>query len=209
MPIKVSADGLSIVTTSSDGKAVATIPDICKIPCPPGGPVPVPFPNIARSKDVTAGSILTRINGGNVAVMGSFCRQSSGDEGGVLGGVVSGCIKGKGFFMKWSPTVKVEGRPVCRKSDMMIMNTVNTVSLSGMNQEDVNAEEISVEPVTIEIELKDEEGNPVADEKYIVKHSGKVTHEGKLDANGYAKVEGVHGMGYKIMFPELDSVEKE
>ncbi len=85
MPITVSADGLSIVTTESEGKAMATIPDVCQIPVPMVGPVPIPFPNIAESKDVKMGSILTKIDGGNVALIGSFCDKSTGDEAGVLG----------------------------------------------------------------------------------------------------------------------------
>lgn len=208
MGIKVSADGLSIVTTKSDGKCMATVPDVCNIPGP-NGPIPIPFPNIAESKKTQVPSVMTQMDGGNVACMGSYCEPSSGDEGGVMGGIVSGGTKGKATFMLSSPTVMVESRPVCRKSDLMIMNEINTVGLAGMNQADVGpAKEFKVEPVTIEIELKDEEGSPVADEKYQIVHSGKVTHEGNLDSNGYAKVESVHGSGYKVKFPNQDMVEK-
>ncbi len=209
MPITVSADGLSIVTTKSEGKAVSTIPDVCKIPTP-GGPVPIPFTNMAESKDLSAGSVMTKIDGGEVALMGSFISKSSGDEAGVLGGVASGCTKGKGFFMNFSSTVKIEGRPVCRKSDMMIMNTINTLSTSGMMQDDVGElTAADIEPTVLEIELKDEEGNPMADERYIVMHSGSVKAEGCLDSNGYAKVEGLKGTGYQIMFPDQEFSEKD
>ena len=127
-----------------------------------------------------------------------------------MGGIVSGGTKGKATFMLSSPTVMVESRPVCRKSDLMIMNEINTVGLAGMNQEDVGpANEFSVEPLLIEIELKDDEGNPVADERFQIVHSGKVTYEGNLDANGCAKVESVHGSGFKVKFPDQQNVFKE
>jgi len=43
----------------------------------------------------------------------------------------------------------------------------------------------------IELELKDEEGNPVKQAKYQVKMANGVIKEDKLDDNGYAKVENV------------------
>jgi uncharacterized Zn-binding protein involved in type VI secretion len=43
----------------------------------------------------------------------------------------------------------------------------------------------------IELELKDEEGNPVKKAKYTVKMANGVIKEGNLDDNGYAKVENV------------------
>ncbi|MCP4294684.1 MAG: DUF4150 domain-containing protein, partial [Proteobacteria bacterium] len=140
MPVTTSADGLSVVHTKSDGKIDATIPDVCKIPAPPGGPVPIPFPNQAESKTVSPGSVMTKIDGGNVALLGDSCSESKGDDGGILGGVVSGGTNGKATFIMSSPTVMIEGRPVCRKSDMMIMNDINTIGLSGMNQDDVGQE---------------------------------------------------------------------
>ena len=209
MPVTVSADGKSIVTTKSEGKAMATIPDVCKIPGP-NGAIPVPFPNIAESKDIKMGSILTKIDGGSVALIGSYCDKSSGDEAGVLGGIVSGETGGKAFFLNCSSTVKVEGRPVCRKTDMMIMNSGNTVSLSGMNQDDVEKPAVieEREDIALEIELKDKDGNPMANERYLVMHSGKIQKEGKLDAAGKAKVEGLKGPGFKVRFPDQEITRK-
>ncbi len=205
MGIKVSADGLSIVTTKSDGKCMATIPDVCNIPGP-NGPISVPFSNMAESKNAQVTSVMTQLNGGTVACMGSYCEPSTGDEGGILQGVASGTTKGKATFLLSSPTVIVESRPVCRKSDLMIMNEFNTIGLSGMNQEDVGpTKEFKVETKTLEIELKDEEGNPIPDAKYIVKHSGKITDEGNLDSNGFAKIENIRGSGYKVSFPDYEN----
>ncbi len=111
---------------------------------------------------------------------------------------------GKAFFISCSSTVKIEGRPVCRKTDMMIMNTINTISMSGMMQEDVDdVEEVDEETREIEIELKDANGDPIADERYIVLNAGK-TFEGNLDSSGKAKVSGIKGSHYKLKFPDQD-----
>ncbi len=43
----------------------------------------------------------------------------------------------------------------------------------------------------IEIELKDEDGKPVGDEEYILYLSNGTVKKGKLDQNGYKKVEDI------------------
>ena len=50
MPVSIRVNGtsLSLVHKFSTGVSIATIPDVCKTPSP-GGPVPVPYPNIANS----------------------------------------------------------------------------------------------------------------------------------------------------------------
>lgn len=194
MAIKVSADGLSIVTTKSDGKCMATIPDVCKIPGP-NGAIPIPFPNMVESKNTKMTSILTEMNGGKVACMGSYCEPSTSDEAGVLKGIVSGTTKGKATFLKWSPTVKVEGRPVCRKSDLMLMNTCNTVGLAGMNQEDVNGvgfEEIEQELEPLKIQLKDGT-EPRAGVPYKVVAKNR-KYEGSTDSDGMIDIEIPKGL---------------
>jgi uncharacterized Zn-binding protein involved in type VI secretion len=127
MPINISADGFSVVTSKSEGTAHATIPDICKTPFPsPPGPLPLPYPNKAESKDLKAGSTpMTQFDGGSVALFGSYIEKSTGDETGNLGGIISGKTGGKAIFLNCSSTVKVEGRPVVRKGDLMITNEIN------------------------------------------------------------------------------------
>ncbi len=190
MPITVSADGQSVVTTKSEGKAVSTIPDVCKIPTP-NGPVPIPFMNSAESKDVKGGSIMTKIDGGSVALMGSYCDKSSGDEAGSVGGVVSGKTKGKAIFMAFSSTVQVEGRPVCRKGDMMIMNECNTIGMTGMNQDDVSGadpieqEQVELKPFKVKLMDGDE---PRANLPFkLVARNKKV--EGSTDSDGIIEAE--------------------
>lgn len=56
----------------------------------------------------------------------------------------------------------------------------------------------------IEIELLNQEGEPVPGERYEVKlPDGKVA-KGYLDANGYARVDGFDPGQCEVTFPELD-----
>lgn len=57
----------------------------------------------------------------------------------------------------------------------------------------------------IEIELVDEEGNPVAGEDYEVKLPDGSVVDGSLDANGVARVSGIDPGTCQITFPNLDT----
>lgn len=60
----------------------------------------------------------------------------------------------------------------------------------------------------IEIELKDDEGKPKANEEFILYlPDGKILNE-KLDSNGYKKIEKVPAGKYSISFPGLIKKEK-
>lgn len=56
----------------------------------------------------------------------------------------------------------------------------------------------------IEIELKDDEGKPVANESYFVELPDGSTKSGRTDASGYARIDGVDPGTAKISFPDLD-----
>ncbi|MBS3919724.1 MAG: type VI secretion system tip protein VgrG [Deltaproteobacteria bacterium] len=57
----------------------------------------------------------------------------------------------------------------------------------------------------IEIELVDEDDNPVSGEKYkVTLPDGKTVAEGTLDENGFARVDGIDPGNCKITFPSLD-----
>jgi hypothetical protein len=56
----------------------------------------------------------------------------------------------------------------------------------------------------IEVELKDEEGNPVPNAAYFVELPDGSTKSGRTDASGYARIDGVDPGTAKISFPELD-----
>ena len=56
----------------------------------------------------------------------------------------------------------------------------------------------------IEIELFDEEDNPVPGEKYKVTLADGSVAEGTLDAKGFARLDGIPKGDCKVTFPDID-----
>lgn len=117
----VLVNGVSVVHKGSKGVATAAAPDVCKTPSP-GGPVPLPYPNVARSSDLAGGTTTVAVEGNPVAVKDCAFATSTGDEAGTAGGIASGVTKGKAKFVNYSFDVKMEGRSACRLGDPMTMN---------------------------------------------------------------------------------------
>lgn len=125
MPVTVGVNQLSVVHKSSNGVTIA-FPDVCKTPSP-GGPIPIPYPNIAMSSDTAKGTKKVKCDGNSTCVKGSNFKMSTGDEAGSAGGgVVSNKIKGKAEFVLFSFNVKFEGKNVARAFDIMLHNDKNT-----------------------------------------------------------------------------------
>jgi hypothetical protein len=120
----VLVDGMSPVTTQSEGKVVG-FPDVCKTPSP-SGPVPIPYTNVAQSKDLENGSKTVSINGAAVCLSDSFIGKSTGNEAGSLGGVASGKTRGRAHPMNFSFDVRIEGKGVVRNLDPFCLNDHNT-----------------------------------------------------------------------------------
>lgn len=120
MAATVNVNGRTVVHASSDGIATA-FPDVCKTPSP-SGPVPIPYPNSARSSDTSKGSKKVKIDGNPIMLKDSNFSQSTGDEAGSAGGVASMKTKGKAEFVNYSFDVKCEGKNVPRLGDMMVQN---------------------------------------------------------------------------------------
>ena len=125
MPATVNVNKRTVVHAASGGMAMA-FPDVCNTPIPPAGPVPIPYPNIAMSSDTAKGSSTVKCDGEKVMVQDSEFSQSTGDEPGVSGGLMSGCTKGKAEFILYSFDVKFDGKNVCRMLDLMLLNKKNT-----------------------------------------------------------------------------------
>lgn len=125
MPASVNVNTRTVVHKSSNG--IATVfPDVCKTPTP-GGPVPIPYPNIAMSKDTAQGSKSVTMDGNPIMLKGSNFSTSTGDEAGTAGGgVASNTTKGKAEFINYSFDVKVEGKNVPRLGDMMVQNKMSS-----------------------------------------------------------------------------------
>jgi hypothetical protein len=137
----VNVNKLTVVHKRSDGVAMSGPPDVCKTPTP-SGPVPIPYVNVAFSKDLVKGSTTVQADGESIALKDSEFATSIGDEPGTVGGVISGVNKGKAKFANYSMDVKVEGRNVCRLSDPMLLNgnqsnTTNPAEMQGLLGEEL------------------------------------------------------------------------
>lgn len=135
MSVTINVNGLSLCHKGSGGLATATLPDVCKTPSP-GGPVPVPYPNVSFSKDLVKGTKTVIVDGGNMAAhQDSEFSQSIGDEPGTVGGIKSSTHLKEATWLTYSFDVKLEGKCACRLTDKMLMNHGNTVCCAGFVQE--------------------------------------------------------------------------
>jgi hypothetical protein len=125
MGVTVGVNNRTVVHSSSSGTTIA-FPDVCKTPSP-GGPIPIPYPNVAKSSDTADGSSSVKMDGNPIMLQGSNFSTSTGDEAGTAGGgVASNTTKGKAEFVNYSFDVKVEGKSVPRQLDPMIHNKMSS-----------------------------------------------------------------------------------
>jgi len=101
-------------------------PDVCNTPTP-GGPVPIPYPNIAQLADATpnssSGGAQVFANGKAIVLGNSEIPTSSGDEAGTGGpGPMGKCT-----FTTKSGTVLINGQGVVRFGDTTSQNGGNAV----------------------------------------------------------------------------------
>ena len=121
MPATVTVNMRTVVHASSQG-ITSAFPDVCKTPTP-GGPIPIPYPNISKSQDTSKGSSTVKMDGNPIMIKDSEFMMSTGDEAGSAGGnVMTNQIKGPAAFLMFSFDVKVDGKPVPRQLDIMMCN---------------------------------------------------------------------------------------
>ena len=136
MPVTVKVNGAanSLVHKGSNGISVATIPDVCKTPSP-GGPVPIPYPNISQSATLAKGTTTVKADGGMmIANKGSEFSLSNGDNPGIAGGVKSSTFMKESTWILYSFDVKMDGKNACRLTDKKFQNHENTADLAGLFQ---------------------------------------------------------------------------
>jgi uncharacterized Zn-binding protein involved in type VI secretion len=135
MPVTVKVNGSSnsLVHKGSNGISMATIPDVCKTPSP-GGPVPIPYPNISQSITLDKGTSTVKADGMMIAIKGSEFSLSNGDNAGVAGGVKSSTFMKESTWILYSFDVKMDGANACRLTDKKFQNHENTVDLGGCTQ---------------------------------------------------------------------------
>lgn len=94
-------------------------PDVCKTPAPPGAPVPIPYPNIAQGATADPSTAVQNvlIGGTPAHTTQTIIPMSSGDNAGVVGGVVSGKIMGKCQHLMGANNVLIGGMPATKMTD--------------------------------------------------------------------------------------------
>ncbi|HUA65085.1 MAG TPA: DUF4150 domain-containing protein [Alphaproteobacteria bacterium] len=109
-------------STNGGGQCFA-FPDVCKTPTP-GGPVPIPYPNIAMLNQASGGTCSSKVKicGNKAVTQDTEITMSSGDEAGSVGGVVSNKIKGSAKFTQGSSKVKIEGKGAAYLGAMVAQN---------------------------------------------------------------------------------------
>ncbi len=115
--MSVFANSRKITHKGSGQTETCAVPDVCKTPSP-GGPIPIPYVNIAMDSQLAEGSTKTKIEGNPIALESSNISTSTGDEPGTAGGIMSSKFKGKMTWGSSSSDVIVEGKGVVRFMDV-------------------------------------------------------------------------------------------
>lgn len=126
----VFANGKSILHKGHGKTQLAIAPDVCKTPSP-GGPVPIPYPNMSADRNLTKGAETVTINGNPVANTDSQLSRSNGDEAGTAGGIMSSKNMGTFGWSAGSMDVEAEGKGVIRMLDPLLTNG-NTYNDTGV-----------------------------------------------------------------------------
>src|SRR5207245_3377528 len=126
MPVTIKVNGTvnSLVHKFSNGISVATIPVVCKTPSP-GGPVPIPYPNIAQSITLSDGTTTVKGDKAMAAIKRSKFAMSNGDNPGVAGGVKSSTFMKEATWILYSFDVKMNKKGAARFMDKMFHNHEN------------------------------------------------------------------------------------
>ena len=130
MGANVFANGREISAKKSGDKTIAKMPDVClSPPSPPAGPIPIPYPNFANSKDTTGGTKKVKIDGAEVGLKGkSSYKKCKGDNAATRSfgaSVLSHNLEGPIKHVAGSFDVSFEGTNVVRFGDLTTGNHCN------------------------------------------------------------------------------------
>ena len=89
------------------------------------------------------------------------------------------------------------------RGQMAAMSPIQA-TLAAAPTHDPNSEENKEKKHWIEIELVDEEGNPVPGEEYAITLPDGSVSTGTLDEKGFARVDGIDPGTCQVTFPNLD-----
>ena len=116
--------------SSKGGGQCFAFPDACLTPPPPPG-VPIPYPNIGMLNQAKKESKVLKWDGKWALTTKSEIPRSSGDEAGVLKGVISKMNMGKITFKKGSMKVSIEGQPAVHLTSMTSHNGMSANNPAG------------------------------------------------------------------------------
>lgn len=116
-------NGRSAVHKDSNGKLMTV--DICLTQIG-NSVVPIPYMNVAESKDADNTADSVTIDGNPACNQDSTFAKSRGDEPGGKKGIRSGKKGAEASFIMGSPTVSIIGRPAVRALELMVSNAKNT-----------------------------------------------------------------------------------
>jgi len=141
MPDTVTNASRTIATQGSDHNAIATAPDVCKIP----GGIPVPFPNFIPTKRAGAGKTTNTFIAQQPIVLDRTMigPPSNPAHPGVLGGVKSGTYRFEAQATSYSKDVFAEKGALVRSFDRTTQNHRNTTGfvLSMLEAQKLKAQE--------------------------------------------------------------------
>jgi hypothetical protein len=100
-------------------------PDVCKVPAPPGPPVPTPFPNSADCSGATKTIKKVLISKKETVVETSKIKSSKGDEAGTLKGMVSNTHRDQVQFKKYSSKVYAKNKKIVHHTALTTHNGSN------------------------------------------------------------------------------------
>jgi hypothetical protein len=150
---------------------------------------------------VKVGGNFITINPGGVFITGTMVMINSGGAAG--SGTAGSPVPPVAPLAAAIADTAIPGKEVTYRQQRAQMTPAQLAALSAPSHKPT--EEDKQKKSWIEIELVDEEDNPVPGERYrVTLPDGKTLAEGTLDEMGYAKISGIDPGTCKITFPELD-----
>ncbi len=102
-------------------------PDVCKVPAPPGPPVPTPFPNVGQGATATGAVMNVLVSGAPAHNLGTTTPMTMGDQAGTLGGMVSNRFGATRRHTVGCTTVLIGGKPATRLGAASSQNNNNCI----------------------------------------------------------------------------------
>lgn len=118
---------------STKGGGCTGQPDVCKVPASPS-PIPTPFVNKAMVANADKTSSKVLFENKEAVVETSEIANSTGDQAGSAGGVVSGKVGDKVLFKMGSQKVFAEGKGVVSVSLPTVHNGTNPNAIGIVDQ---------------------------------------------------------------------------